>query len=169
VAAGELMNTGSLEPRAVDRGPVGVVSESAQGLTVPGFSLALERFGSESAVLVLAGELDLFRAPAIEDALAGVPRITVDLRLVTFIDAVTLTVLLKASRSKQHHGGRLLVLVGPQTPMTAFEATGVDRLLELRRVDDEPSHHSMHANQRRDSPSPLPPTTPKRRIRDGNT
>ena len=34
------------------------------------FALTLERCGSETAVLRLAGELDLYRAPAIEDALA---------------------------------------------------------------------------------------------------
>ncbi len=114
-------------------------SELPQARTVQAdFSLALERYGSESAVLVLAGELDLFRAPAIEDALAEVRHLTVDLRLVTFIDVTTLVLLLGASRRQQAHGGELLVLVGPQTPMTAFEATGFDRLLAIRRVDDEP-------------------------------
>ena len=102
------------------------------------FSLALERDGSESAVLVLAGELDLFRAPAIADALAEVRHLTVDLRLVTFIDATTLALLLSASRRQQAHAGELIVLVGPQTPMTAFEATGFDRLLAIKRLDDEP-------------------------------
>ena len=38
--------------------------------TLGDFALALERDGSDTAVLVLAGELDLYRAPAIEDALA---------------------------------------------------------------------------------------------------
>jgi anti-anti-sigma factor len=102
------------------------------------FSLALERDGSESAVLVLAGELDLFRAPAIADALAEVHHLTVDLRLVTFIDATTLALLLRASRRQQAHAGELLILVGPQTPMIAFEATGIDRLLAIKRLDDDP-------------------------------
>ena len=101
------------------------------------FSLAIERSGSESAVLVLAGEADLFHAPAIEAALADVRHLTVDLRMVTFIDVTTLHLLLGASRRQQAHGGELLVLVGPQTPMTAFKATGVDRLLAIRRLDDE--------------------------------
>jgi anti-anti-sigma regulatory factor len=130
------------------------------------FALALERDGSEPAVLVLAGELDLYRAPALEDALAeaiepkldgdrcrkpllGAPpaehaqgldakgrHLAVDLRLVTFIDSTTLALLLGASRRLHAQGGQLLVLVGPQTPMTAFEATGFDRLLAIRRLDD---------------------------------
>jgi anti-anti-sigma factor len=101
------------------------------------FSLALERCGSESAVLVLAGEADLFHASAIEDALAEVRHLTVDLRKVTFIDVTTLHLLLGASQRQQAHGAELLVLVGPQTPMTAFKATGVDRLLAIRRLDDQ--------------------------------
>ena len=101
------------------------------------FSVAVERDGSES-VLVLAGELDRFRAPAIEDALADVRRLAaVDLRMVTFIDGTTLVLLLGASRREQARGGNLIVLVGPQTPMTAFQATGLDRLLAIRRLDDE--------------------------------
>ena len=132
------------------------------------FALALERCGSETALLMLAGELDLYRAPAVEDALAEaigskldsdrchkpllgaspaedtqglgekVSRLAVDLRLVTFIDSATLHLLLAASRRQHAQGGQLLVLVGPQTPMTAFETTGFDRLLAIRRLDDGP-------------------------------
>ena len=126
-----------------------------------GFALALERDGSDTAVLVIAGELDLYRAPAIKDALAaaigpkldsdrchkpllGAPpsesaqgtdenvrHLAVDLRLVTFIDSTTLDLLVAARRRQHAQGGQLLVLVGPQTPMTAFEATGFDRLLAI--------------------------------------
>ena len=133
------------------------------------FSLALERYGSESAVLVLAGELDLFRAPAIEDALAEVRHLTVDLRMVTFIDVTTLVLLLGASRRQQAHGGQLLVLVGPQTPMTAFEATGFDRLLAIRRLDDERRNIApCTASSERTGLSPPPHTTLKGRNSNGN-
>jgi anti-anti-sigma regulatory factor len=126
------------------------------------FALALERRGSGTAVLVLAGELDLYRAPDIEQALteaiglelhngrrqdgqpgdggetpAGEARhLAVDLRSVTFVDSTTLALLVAASQHQQARGGELLVLVGPQTPMTAFEVTGFDRLLAIRRGDD---------------------------------
>ena len=139
----------------------------AQAAVQGDFALALERDGRETAVLFLAGELDLYRAPAIEDALAeaigtkldsdrchepslGAPptedaqgldeevrHLVVDLRLVTFIDSTTLALLLTASRRQHAQGGQLLILVGPQTPMTAFEVTGFDRLLAIRRLDDE--------------------------------
>lgn len=130
------------------------------------FALALERRDSGTAVLVLAGELDLYRAPDIQKALteaiglelhngsrhlisdgqvAGADEmpaeegrhLTIDLRSVTFIDSTTVALLLAASRHQQARGGKLLVLVGPQTPMTAFEVTGFDRLLAIRREDDQ--------------------------------
>jgi anti-anti-sigma factor len=145
-------------------------NELAQaGIVQADFSLALERYGSEAAVLVLTGELDLFRAPAIEDALAEVRHLTVDLRRVTFIDVTTLVLFLGASRRQQAHGGQLLVLVGPQTPMTAFEATGFDRLLAIRRLDDEPRNIALcTASSERTGLSPPPHTTLKGRSTNGN-
>jgi anti-anti-sigma regulatory factor len=131
------------------------------------FALALESHGSGTTVLALAGELDLYRAPEVEAAFAeaigsepggdrweppfrerpgdgarsrgtDVRRLTVDLRSVTFIDSYTAALLLTASRRQHRRGGELLVLVGPQTPMTVFEVTGFDRLLAIRRVEDDP-------------------------------
>jgi anti-anti-sigma factor len=112
-------------------------------MTVPDFSLTLERPENGTTVLVLAGELDLYRAPEIEDALAsadgeqvsdgGAGCLTVDLRSVTFLDSTAVAILLDASRRQSARGGELLVLVGPQTPMTAFEVTGFDRLLSIRK------------------------------------
>jgi anti-anti-sigma regulatory factor len=132
------------------------------------FALAVERLANGTAVLVLAGELDLYRAPDIELALAqateaeregdrhgqsggapsagdgpssnkGVRRIVVDLRSVTFLDSTTLVLLLEASQRQRARGGELLILVGPQTPTTAFEVTGFDRLLTIRRLHADPS------------------------------
>lgn len=126
----------------------------------PDFALTLERHGRRSAVLVLGGELDLYRAPAIENALAeatgfvvngdgdgatgavdrgpgdeDAPALIVDLRSVSFLDSTTLALLLSASRRLRAEGGEFCVLVGPKTPTTVFEVTGFDRLLEIRRVD----------------------------------
>jgi anti-anti-sigma factor len=104
------------------------------------FALAVGRVANGTAVVVLAGELDLYRAPEIEHALEQVvePRLAVDLSSVTFLDSSTLEVLHVASRRQRARGGELLILVGPQTPTTAFEVTGFDRLLAIRRVDGDP-------------------------------
>jgi anti-anti-sigma regulatory factor len=166
----EQFNTAPPEVGAASWGSAGALESAWPQARAAGqgdFGLALERDGSETAVLVLAGELDMYRAPAIEDALieaigskldsdrchrpllgappaedaqgldAKVRHLAVDLRLVTFIDATTLVLLLGASRRQHAQGGQLLILVGPQTPMTAFKASGFDRLLAIRRLEDE--------------------------------
>jgi anti-anti-sigma factor len=164
------INTAPAEVGAARWGLAGRESAwpQAEAVGPSDFSLALER-DDETTVLFLAGELDLYRAPAIKDALAeairptpdsdryrkssvgapapsaeaahgldrGVRDLAVDLRLVTFIDSTTLGLLLEASRRQHAQGGQLLVFVGPHTPMTAFEATGFDRLLAIRRLHDE--------------------------------
>jgi anti-anti-sigma regulatory factor len=126
------------------------------------FALTLERRASGTTVLVIAGEIDLYRGPEIERALAeaiepegddgdrrrgrggtlsadadetqGSRRVVVDLCAVTFLDSTMLTVLLSANGRQRSRGRELLVLVGPETPTTAFEVTGFDRLLAMRRV-----------------------------------
>jgi anti-sigma B factor antagonist len=110
-------------------------------MPTPDFALTLERLEDGTTVLALAGELDLYRAPEIEEALAQViggdeePRcLTVDLRSVSFLDSTALAILLDATRRQQARGSELIVLVGPQTPTTAFEVTGFDRLLSIRHV-----------------------------------
>jgi anti-anti-sigma regulatory factor len=137
-------------------------------MPAPDFALALERLGNGTTVLVIEGELDLYRVPEIEHALAQAiepqragdrrertcgagsaerrqrgggqaARLTVDLRSTTFLDSTTLEVLLAASRRQRARGGELVVLVGPQTPTTAFEVTGFDRLLAIKHVDTGPS------------------------------
>ena len=134
----------------------------------PDFTLVLERDGNGAAVLVLTGELDLYRAPDLEEGLAELigpevvgsapnggtldssldggrnangngRRVAVDLRRVSFVDSTTLALLLAASRREHARQGELLVLVGPQTPMTAFEVTGFDRLLAIQLMDDDGS------------------------------
>jgi anti-anti-sigma factor len=136
------MNRRSPGARETTGPPVGAAEP------VRDFALALERRRSGTAVLVLGGELDLYRAPEVENALAEaiggqipgeeVRRLTVDLRSVTFIDSTMLVTLLAASQRQHARGAELLILVGPQTPMTALEVTGFDRLLPIRRVDDDP-------------------------------
>jgi anti-sigma B factor antagonist len=143
---------GEQDGAATEVGPAGgrglaVPPVGANG-SVPDFSLSLERPDDGTAVLVLAGELDLYCAPEIEAAFAAAigadsgdrdeePHLlVVDLRSVTFVDSTMLGLLLTASRREQARGAELRILVGPETPMTAFVVTGVDRLLAISLVDN---------------------------------
>lgn len=168
---GHVPTTADVHGRAMNRRPprAGEKARPQAGADEPveDFALTLARDGRGTAVLVLAGELDLYRARELEDAferaigpLAGseqseptfdersghraqtrgdeVRRLAVDVRSVTFIDSTMLALLLAASRRQHARGGELVVLVGPQTPMTAFKVTGFDRLLAIRWVDARP-------------------------------
>ena len=162
---------GAMSRRSPGAGETAGPQARAAAGPVHDFALALERHGRGTAVLVLGGELDLYRVPEIEDALARaigplpgsdrceptfdgrsgdglqipgeeVRRLAIDLRSVTFIDSTTLALLVAASRHQHAQGGELLILVGPQTPMSAFEVTGLDRLLTIRRVEDDQGNNA---------------------------
>jgi len=109
----------------------------------PDFELTSTRRAGGTTVVAVAGELDIYRAPALEHALeeavepaARGRRVVVDLRAVTFLDSTTLALLLAAHGRQQARDGELLILVGPQTPTAAFEVTGLDGLLTIRQVPD---------------------------------
>ena len=111
--------------------------------SVPDFELTLTRRPGGTRVIAVTGELDLYRAPALEQALAEAlepdasfegARVVVDLREVTFLDTNTLALLLAAQGRQQARGGELLILVGPHTPMTAFAVTGFDSLLTIKHT-----------------------------------
>ena len=188
-----LANWGSAETGKSSGPHVGVAGPSD-------FSLALRRDGRETAVLVLAGELDLYRAPAIKGALeeaigakldsnwlhqpsigpppsggtqgpadGKVRHLTVDLRLVSFIDSATSNLLVAASRHQHAQGGQLSVLVGPQTPMIAFEVLGFDRLLAIKRLHDEARNSDIcTVSSERIGLTPPPHNSLKERNHHGN-
>jgi anti-sigma B factor antagonist len=133
----------SLLPEQAGQSDLAVGGGPAGGNGAPDFELTLARRPGGTSVLTLAGELDLYRAPAFEHALAEALepdaardglRVVVDLRAVTFLDSNTLALLLAAHGRQQARGGELLILVGPHTPTTVFAVTGFDRLLTIKHV-----------------------------------
>jgi anti-sigma B factor antagonist len=92
--------------------------------------LAVEKQG-DACVVKLAGELDLYNAPkvrqALIDACADMPgRIVVDLSEVEFIDSTALGVLIEART--QLNNRRAFLLAGPGLETRrALEISGLDR------------------------------------------
>ena len=88
-----------------------------------------ERDGA--VVVELAGELDLYNAHAVRDALLGEAekrpqRLVVDLSRVTFIDSTGLGVLIEARTKLQNRRAFLLASPGLET-RRALEISGLDR------------------------------------------
>ncbi len=93
--------------------------------------------GADGPVVVLSGEADTTSAPLLREVLAeqldaGARLVTVDASGLSFLDSVSIRVLVLAARALQARHGRL-VLARPQ-PVVArlLEITGADRLFEVR-------------------------------------
>lgn len=92
--------------------------------------LSVESVG-EACVVKLGGELDLYNAPQIRDALNGAcegspGRVVVDLSEVEFIDSTALGVLIEARTRLDNRRAFLLAAPGLET-RRALEISGLDR------------------------------------------
>ena len=99
--------------------------------------LAIEQIDGGSIVR-LAGELDLYNAPAVRDALAEAAvqkpkRLVVDLSEVEFIDSTALGVLIEARAKLTDGNGFLLAGPGLET-RRALEISGLDRHFEVHET-----------------------------------
>lgn len=92
--------------------------------------LGVEKQG-DACVVKLAGELDLYNAPQVRDALTGAcgdwaTRVVVDLSEVEFIDSTALGVLIEARTKLNNRRAFLLAAPGLET-RRALEISGLDR------------------------------------------
>jgi anti-sigma B factor antagonist len=96
--------------------------------------LRVERQG-DACVVKLGGELDLYNAPTVRNALAdacanGAERVVVDLSEVEFIDSTGLGVLIEARTRLKNRRAFLLAAPGLET-RRALEISGLDRHFAL--------------------------------------
>jgi anti-sigma B factor antagonist len=85
----------------------------------------------DAVVVQLAGELDLYNAPAVRQALAeavgqGAPRLVVDLSQVTFVDSTVLGAFVEA-RAKLEDADRFALAAPGLDARRALEVSGLDR------------------------------------------
>lgn len=109
--------------------------------------LAVERVNG-ACVVRLAGELDLYNANTVREALLdacgdGQPeRIVVDLSEVEFIDSTTLGVLIEARTKLANRRGFLLAAPGLET-RRALQISGLDRHFSVHDTVDEALNASL--------------------------
>jgi anti-sigma B factor antagonist len=94
-----------------------------------------------TTVVRLAGELDLYNAHVVRDALldaagANPSRLVVDLGEVTFMDSTALGVLIEARKSLENRRGFLLCCAGLET-RRALEVSGLDKHFSVHATLDE--------------------------------
>lgn len=100
------------------------------------FSLTEEFPRNDAMLLRLAGDVDLHTAPQLRHRLASVVEgdvtlVIVDLSEVTFVDSMTLGVLLGASKRLRAKEGELRLVVSEPNIRRIFEITLLDRVFDL--------------------------------------
>ncbi|GGU94317.1 anti-sigma factor antagonist [Actinomadura cremea] len=88
------------------------------------------------AVVTATGELDLYTAPRLQAALAGLLRdhvdhITVDMSGVEFCDSTGMNVLLSAMKRLKEHGGSLELAAPRPAVKRILQVTGLDTVFTV--------------------------------------
>ena len=96
------------------------------------------RFGADSYVLGLAGELDIGTSDRFEHELdaildSGARRLVVDLLGITFLGSVGLGLLTRAAKRTRALGGECVVVSDDPRILRVFEITGLDRIFRIER------------------------------------
>ena len=91
--------------------------------------------------LRLKGDLDLYNAPAFDDALVAVegekwPTLVLDLRELEFLDSMALRLIMRTQARAQQDGRRLVIVRGPAFLDRVLTLSGLTQHLEL--VDEPP-------------------------------
>ncbi len=95
-----------------------------------------ERVADDAVVVTVIGEIDMHAASSLRAALTraideGAVTVVVDMTATTFIDSMTLSILVEAARSAQLRGGELRIACADLNITRIFEMTLLDRLLGL--------------------------------------
>lgn len=102
----------------------------------------LERMDDTVQVhLRLKGDLDLYNAPAFDDALVAVegekwPTLVLDLRELQFVDSMALRLIMRTQARAEQDGRRLVIVRGPAFLDRVLKVAGLAEHLEL--VDEPP-------------------------------
>ncbi|MGI8623493.1 MAG: STAS domain-containing protein [Solirubrobacteraceae bacterium] len=103
---------------------------------------AIERADDTVQVhLRLHGDLDLYSAPALDDALVAVegekwPTIVLDMRELEFLDSMALRLIMRTQARAEQDGRRLVLVRGPAFLDRVLALSGLHDHLEL--VDEPP-------------------------------
>jgi anti-anti-sigma factor len=91
--------------------------------------------GPERLRLNLKGELDLYSAPRLDDAVVAAegekwPCLCLDLSRLEFLDSSGLRVIMRTHARAEQDGRKLVLRRGPEAVDRVFRLTGLDRELE---------------------------------------
>ncbi|SRR5579884_50408 len=100
------------------------------------------RTDRDVSVVSVAGEVDLYTAPRLEEALSRAasgtpPLVVVNLAQTTYLDSTALRVLTTALRQVRERDGEIAVISTQPKITKLFSITGLDQLFPLCATEDE--------------------------------
>ncbi len=106
------------------------------------FGVQSADLGDGVAAVEVTGEVDLYTAPRLKQALVktiegGSRKVLVDLSNATFIDSTTLGVLMGAVKRLRPAGGELAIACNDANIRRIFEITLLDRIFAIYGTSDE--------------------------------
>lgn len=98
--------------------------------------MSTSRLGDDTFVIAVDGELDMYTVEPLRERLAdvlegGARRVLLDLMGVTFIDSVTLALLIDCAKALRASGGRLVLVAEDPRVTRTLEITGLDHFFEV--------------------------------------
>jgi len=116
--------------------------DAANGVDETTFGVEVIGDGGHVAVVTVFGQADLHTAPELRSAIAeaidgGAGAIVIDLSEATFIDSMTLGVLLGALKQLRPSGGSVSVVCSDPHIRRIFEITLLDRVFALHETREE--------------------------------
>ncbi|MGH9126032.1 MAG: STAS domain-containing protein [Acidimicrobiales bacterium] len=102
----------------------------------PELGLEVDAQQSGCTVLTVSGEVDVYSAPLLRQklldlAMAGPPRVVVNLEPVGFLDSTGLGVLVAGLNRFRRQGGELELICSQSRILRLFEITGLTRVLTI--------------------------------------
>ena len=105
------------------------------------FGMRRTTLSDDTALVELSGQIDLHTAPQLKEHLLsaiddGAVDVVVDLSQTTFIDSMTLGILLGAVKRLRPRGGQLRIVTADPSIRKIFEITLLDRVFSLYETRD---------------------------------
>ena len=99
--------------------------------------VSVSRFGEDSFVVAVGGELDMHTVKPLREKLGDVVgrggrNVLVDLTGVSFLESTTLGLLLDTARELRSAGGQLVLIADDAHVKRAIDLTGLDRVLNVQ-------------------------------------
>ena len=112
-------------------------------------TLKTETLPDETAIVSVAGELDMCTSPSLKQELAaalesGAERVIVDLSRCEFLDSSAIAVLL-TTRARLEDKMKLILVATDRNILMFFHITGLDRVFRIEPTIPTPQLHAISA------------------------